>query len=72
MIDTQLLHGILLTLAVLIGLAIALSLVMLAAASASKPGQAPHGGIRRDLPQHPLPDADDAREADEARVLVLR
>ena len=67
MIDMQLLGGILVALAALVGVAIALSLVMLAAGSVTKPGPAPHGGIRRDLPepQHPLSDTDDAR------VLVL-
>jgi hypothetical protein len=67
MIDMQLLGGILVALAALVGVAIALSLVMLAAGSVTKPGPAPHGGIRRDLPepQHPQSDTDDAR------VLVL-
>jgi len=68
MIDLQLLGGILVALAALVGVTIALSLVMLAARSVTKPGPAPHGGIRRDLPQpqHPQSDTDDAR------VLVLR
>ena len=67
MIDIQLLGGLLLALAALLGKAIALSLVMLAAGSVSKPGPAPHGGIRPDLPepQHPQSDTDDTR------VLVL-
>ena len=65
MIDLQLLGGILVALAALVGIAIALSLVMLAAGSVSKPGPAPHGGIRPDLPQQPQSDSDDAR------VLVL-
>ena len=52
--------------AALVGLAIVLAVALQAAASATKPGQAPHGGIRRDLPSLPQPDADDARE------LVLR
>ena len=66
MINTQLLYGVLVAVAALVGLAIALSLVMLAARSVSKPGPAPHGGIRPDLPQQPQSDTDDTR------VLVLR
>jgi len=62
MINMHLLDGVLMALAVLVGAAVVLSLTMLAAASVAKPGQAPHGGIRRDLPQQPQPDADDARE----------
>jgi hypothetical protein len=70
MIDMQLFDGILVALAVLVGAAILLSVAMVAAANVSKPGQAPHGGIRRDLPQHPQPDTDDDR-TEEARPLVL-
>jgi len=66
MISMQLLDGALVALAVLVGAAIALSLAILAASLAAKPGQPPRGGIRRDLPQHPQPDTDDRR------VLVLR
>ncbi len=66
MIDMQLLDGVLVALGVLVGAAIALSAAILAATSLSKPGQAPHGGIRRDMPPHPQPDTDDAR------TLVLR
>lgn len=62
----QLFGDVLVALAVLIGTATALSVAILVAASATKPGQAPHGGIRRDLPQHPQPEANDAR------TLVLR
>jgi hypothetical protein len=62
MISTQLLGGILLALAVLASAAITLSVVMFAAASATKRGQAPHGGTPRDLPQPSQPDTDDARE----------
>ena len=65
MIDLQLLGGILVALAALVGIAIALSLVMLALGSVSKPGPAPHGGIRPDQPQYPQSDTDDTR------VLVL-
>ncbi len=60
-IDMQLLGGVLVALAVLVGAAIALSVAMLAAASVAKRGQAPRGGIRRDLPPAPQPDIDDAR-----------
>jgi hypothetical protein len=66
MIDTQLIDGVLVALAALAGVAIVFSVVMLAAASVSRPGPAPHGGTRRDLPQHPQPDSGDDR------VLVLR
>jgi hypothetical protein len=66
MIDTQLLTGILVALAALAGLAVVLALALQATASATKPGQEPHGGIRREEPEVPQPDADDARE------LVLR
>jgi hypothetical protein len=66
MIDTQILTGILVAVTALAGLAIVFAVALQAAASATRPGQAPHGGIRRDLPQLPQPDADDTRE------LVLR
>jgi hypothetical protein len=66
MISTQLLSGVLLALAVLGGAALTLSVTIYAAASAAKRGQAPRGGIRRDLPPAPQPDTDDAR------TLVLR
>ena len=59
-------EGVLIAVAALVGMAIALSLVMVAAASVSRPGPAPQGGIRRDLPQQPQSDTDDDR------VLVLR
>ena len=65
MIDTQLIEGLLVALAALVGMAVVLSVVLLAAASASRPGP-PHGGTRRDLPQQPQSDTDDDR------VLVLR
>jgi hypothetical protein len=64
MTGMQFLDGVLVALA-LVGIAIALSVVMLAAGSVSKPGPAPQGGIRPDLPQQPQSDTDDAR------VLVL-
>jgi len=65
MIDMQILGGALVALAAVTGLAVALSLVMLALGSVSKPGPAPHGGIRPDQPQYPQSDTDDTR------VLVL-
>jgi hypothetical protein len=64
--DTQLLTGVLTALATLGGLAIVLAFALWTAASVTKPGQAPHGGIRRDLAPLPQPDADETRE------LVLR
>jgi hypothetical protein len=66
MIGTQLIDGVLVALAALAGVAIALSVVMVAAGSVSRPGPTPSGGIRRDLPQNPQSDSDDDRE------LVLR
>jgi hypothetical protein len=65
MIGTQLIDGVLIALAALVGVAILLSVAMLAAASVSRPGPAPHGGTRRDVPQQPQSDSDDDR------VLVL-
>jgi hypothetical protein len=62
----QLLNGILVALAVLVGTTIALSVTILAAASTARRGQAPRGGIQPDLPPAPQPDTDDAR------TLVLR
>ncbi len=66
MIDTSLLAGILVAVAALAGLAIVLALALQTAARVTKPGQAPHGGTRREQPELPQPDADHARE------LVLR
>jgi hypothetical protein len=68
MIHMQLVEGVLLALAGLVGAAVVLSLVMLAATSVARRGQAPYGGIRRDLPRQPQPEPD----TDDARVLVLR
>jgi hypothetical protein len=68
MIHMQLVDGVLLAVAGLVGLAVALSLMMLAAASVTRRGQAPHGGIRRDLPRQPQAEPD----LGDARVLVLR
>ncbi len=77
MIDMQVLNSALMALVILVGIAITLSVAMVAAAAVTtRRGQAPHGGIRRDLPQEPTPDGDDARELvihhDDARELVLR
>ena len=63
---TPILEGVLLALALLVGAAIVISLAMLAAASVARPGRAPYGGIRHDLPAHARPETDDAR------TLVLR
>ena len=68
MIHMQLVEGVLLAVAGLVGAATVLAFVMLVAGSVTRRGQAPHGGIRRDLPRHPQPEPD----ADNARVLVLR
>ena len=62
MIDMQLLGGILIALAVLVGASIAISLAMMATGSGAQTGQTPPGGIRRDPPRQPEPDTDDARE----------
>ena len=62
MIHTQLLTGILVAVAALVGLAIVFAIALQATASAAKPGQSPDGGIRREEPPLPPPDADDARE----------
>ena len=69
MINAQLLHDVVLVLAVLIGLTAVLTAVMLAAPSVSRRGQKPHGGTRRDLQPEPepQPDAEEERE----RELVL-
>ena len=61
----QTFDDVLVALAVMVGLAIALSVAMLAAGSVARRGPAPHGGLRSDLPQQPQSDTDDAR------VLVL-
>jgi hypothetical protein len=84
MIDIQLLEGVLLALAIVVGAAIALALAMTAAGAATARGQTPRGGARRDLPRQPVPDDDNARgtrhdlprqpvpDDDNARELVLR
>jgi hypothetical protein len=62
MIDTQILTGVIVAMAALAGLAIVLAFTLWTAAAMTKPGQAPHGGIRREEPPLPQPDADDSRE----------
>jgi hypothetical protein len=47
MIDMQLIEGALVALAALVGIAIVISVVMLASGSAGRHGPAPHGGTRR-------------------------
>jgi hypothetical protein len=80
MIDTQLFHDVLLVLAVLIGLTIALSAVMLIAPSVSRPARPsrpPRGGLRRDLPLPPQPEPEPQlqlqldTEEDRERELML-
>jgi len=78
MIDMQLFHDVLLVLVVLIGLATALSGVMLIAPSVSRParpGRPPRGGLRRDLPRQPQPEPQPQlqpdTEEDRDRELVL-
>ena len=67
MISMQLLDGVLVALACLVGAAVMLAVAILAAAAARKPkpGQSPHGGTRREMPTQPQPDSD------HDRVLVL-
>ncbi|HEV2260643.1 MAG TPA: hypothetical protein VGS06_46655 [Streptosporangiaceae bacterium] len=66
MIDMHILGGVLMALAVLVGVSIAISLAFMATGSVAQTGQTPPGGIRRDPPQQPprqpQPDPDDARE----------
>ncbi len=65
MISMQLLDGVLVALAGLVGAAVVLAAVIMAAVTVSTPGQSPPGGIRREMPTQPQPDTDDDR------VLVL-
>jgi hypothetical protein len=76
MINMQLFHDVILTLAVLVGMTAALSVVMLIAPSVSRParpGRPPRGGLRRDLPRQPQPEPEPELqpEAEEDRELVL-
>jgi Spy/CpxP family protein refolding chaperone len=59
--------GVLVALALLVGAAIALAVVITAATSFARPPQGPHGGTRRDPPRQPQPQPD----SDYARVPVL-
>ena len=73
MIDTQLFHDAILVAAMLIAVALAFTTaMMLAPRSVPKPGQAPRGGNRRDLPPDPQPEPDDIHELipDDIRELV--
>jgi hypothetical protein len=75
MVDTQLLNGTLLALAIIVGAAIALSITIVAVAGLTQrsktrhagtgQGGGPAGGTRRDLPPHPAP------ETGHDRTLVL-
>jgi hypothetical protein len=84
MIDIQLLHDVLLVLAVLIGLTAAYSAAMMLAPSVAqpaRPSRPPRGGLRRDRPQpgprepEPQPqlqlDTEEDREPERERELVL-
>jgi predicted permease len=62
MIGMQLIGGVLMALAVLVGASIAISLAIMATGSRAQTGQTPPGGIRREPPWQPQPDTDDARE----------
>jgi hypothetical protein len=62
MINIHLINGVLVALALVIGTTVALSAVMLLASRVTGQGRAPRGGTRRDLPQQPQPDPDEARE----------
>ena len=53
MISMQLLEGVLVALAGLVGTAVVLAAAIMAATAVSKPGQSPHGGIRREVPTQP-------------------
>lgn len=83
MIDMQLFQGVLLVLAVLIGLSVAYSAAMMMVPSVAKPARPtrpPRGGQRRDLPRQPQPepepqprlqlDAEEDRERERELVLV--
>jgi hypothetical protein len=56
MLDMHLLDGALLALAIMVGVAIALSVAMVAAAAVTRHGPPPRGGTRRDVPRQPAPD----------------
>ena len=73
MIDIHLFISALVALAALVGAAAVISAAILAATRLSRPGQAPRGGTRHDLPPWPQHDPDDARtpDSEEARDLVL-
>jgi hypothetical protein len=73
MIGTQLLHDVILVLAVLVGLTAALTGAMLAAPSVSRPRRKPYGGTRRDQQPEPEPEPQPQPDAEveRERELVL-
>ena len=73
MIDMQLFHDAVLVAVMLTAIALAFTTaMMLAPRSVPKPGQAPRGGNRRDLPPDPQPEPDGLYELvpDDIRELV--
>ena len=73
MINTQLFHGVILALVVLVGAVVALSAVMqLAARSRPRPSQPPQGGSRHNPPPDPQPESDGLYELvpDDIRELM--
>lgn len=75
MINTQLFHGVILALVVLVGTVVALSAAMQLAARSRprpRPSQPPQGGSRRNLPPDPRPEPDGLHELipDDIRELV--
>ena len=71
MIDTHLLYEVIFVLAALIAVTAAVTAVMLAAPSLSKPRHRPPGGTRRDLQPAPEPEPQPDAEAERERELVL-
>jgi hypothetical protein len=71
MIDTQLLHDVIVVLVALVAVTAAVSAVMLAAPSLSRPRQRPPGGTRRDLQPEPEPEPQLDAEVERERELVL-
>jgi len=71
MFDIHLLHDVILVLAALVTVTVAVSAVMLAAPSLSKPRHRPPGGTRRDLQPAPEPEPQPDAEVERERELVL-
>ena len=73
MIGTQLLHDVILVLAVLVALTAVLTGAMLAAPSVSRPRRKPDGGTRRDQQPEPEPEPQPQPDAEveRERELVL-